>query len=266
VDGEVIIGFGGSAPKVRWLMALHGQKESIGQRLRRAREDRDIALDQAARETRIDRTDLEALEGDSHLPEPHDGIYARIFLREYARYLGLNPRPLVEAYRATHPEPDRPLLGGPAPVERRPGRWAGLVLAIISAVALIGLVVAGELRRSPEVPVSPATMAPPTPSPTVDTTGQSVTAAPSPNRLVLQVVQDASWIRVSREGDVLVEGTQGAGWSHGFRIGGGLDLVLGNAGAVRLTAGGRSLGDLGNPGEVYAGSVLVEGDEARLVP
>jgi cytoskeleton protein RodZ len=240
-------------------------RESIGTRLRQAREDRGIDLSQAARDTRIDRGDLEALETDSQLPPPHDGIYARIFLREYARYLGLNPRPLVDAYRASHPHPDRPLLGGPAPVERRPSRWAGPVLIILSAAVIIGLVVAGELRRSPEVQVPPATMAPPTPSPTLDVAGETETT-PNPDRLLVRVVNDVSWIQVARDGEVLLEGTQEPGWSQGFRIGDGLDLQVGNAAAVRLTAGGESLGDLGGSGDVYVGSVVIRDDEVRLLP
>lgn len=247
-------------------MALHGPKESIGQRLRRAREDRDIALDQAARETRIDRGDLEALEGDSHLPEPHDGIYARIFLREYARYLGLNPRPLVEAYRATHPEPNRPLLGGPAPVERRPARWAGPVLAGVSVLALVGLVVAGELRRSPEVPVSPATMAPPTPSPTVDVAGESATPPP-PDRLVLElrVLDTSSWIRVIRGEDVVFEDTLEPGMVRTFQARRELTLVLGNAPAVRLMANDTRL-QVPADTSVYTANVVLREGIPKLVP
>jgi cytoskeleton protein RodZ len=246
-------------------MALRVPKGSIGPRLRRAREDRGIDLAQAARETRIDRRDLEALEEDSHLPQPHDGIYARIFLREYARYLGLNPRPLVDAYRSTHPEPDRPLLGGPSPVDRRPSRWVGPALIVLSAAVLVGLVVAGGLRRSPAVRVPPSTVVPASPSPSLDVAGETETTPP-PDRLVIRVIDAASWLQVDRDGEVLLEGTQAPGWRQGFRIGEGLDLQVGNAGAVRLTAGGRTLGDLGGPGDVFIGTVELREDEARLVP
>jgi len=249
------------------VVALRAPKGSIGQRLRDARTERGIDLDRAARETRIDRSDLEALEADAPLPEPHGGIYARIFLREYARYLGLKAGPLVEAYRAAHPEPDRPLIGGPAPVERRPSRLITPVLVILSAAIVIGLAVIGTLRRSPDVPIPEQPMGPAPASPSPPAVAEDSTPSPpsGPGRLIVRVVDDASWIRVSRDGEILLEGTQPAGFSRGFPIGDGLDLVIGNAGAVRLSAGERSLGSIGESGDVFAGSVVVEEGRAELV-
>jgi cytoskeleton protein RodZ len=248
-------------------VALRAAKGSIGERLRQARTDRGIDLDRAALETRIDRQDLEALEADAPLPEPHGGIYARIFLREYARYLGLKAGPLVDAYRAVHPEPDRPLIGGPGPVERPPSRFLAPVLVVLSLAIVIGLAVMGMLRRSPEVAIPREPMGPAPASPTTPTVGAEATPSPpsGPGRLIVRVVEDASWIRVSREGEILLEGTQEAGFSRGFRIGDGLDIVIGNAGAVRLSAGDRSLGSIGEPGGVFAGSVVVEDGRAELV-
>jgi cytoskeleton protein RodZ len=248
-------------------VALRAAKGSIGERLRQARADRGIDLDRAAEDTRIDRRDLEALEADAPLPEPHGGIYARIFLREYARYLGLKAGPLVDAYRAAHPEPDRPLIGGPGPVERPPSRFMAPVLVVLSLAIVVGLAVMGMLRRSPDVPIPRETTAPAPASPTAPTVGAEATPSPpsGPGRLIVRVVEDASWIRVSREGEILLEGTQEAGFSRGFRIGDGLDIVIGNAGAVRLSAGDRSLGSIGEPGGVFAGSVVVEDGRAELV-
>jgi cytoskeleton protein RodZ len=127
--------------------------------------------------------------------------------------------------------------------------------------------VAGALRTSPDVPVPPETMVPESPSsPAVDVAGEPETPTSTPDRMILRVTEAPSWIRVSRDEEVLLEGTHEPGFSHGFRIGDGLDIVLGNAGAVRLTAGGESLGDPGDIGEVYSGTVVVERDGAELIP
>ena len=247
-------------------MALHAQSGDIGERLRRAREERGIDLDRAAEETGIDRSHLEALEDDAPLDRHHAGLYARIFLREYARYLGLDPRRLVGAYRASHPEPVRPLIGGPVPVERRPSRWLAPALAVVSVGVLITLIVLGGLRDSRTVPVPPETMLPsPVSPPAVDVGGETAEAPPA-ERLVLEVRGAESWVRVSRDGEVLLEGTQAPGFSRGFRIGEGLNLIVGNASAVRLSAGGDRLGNLGDAGQVYAGSVVFEDGSASLVP
>jgi cytoskeleton protein RodZ len=249
-------------------MALRATRSSIGERLRQAREDRGIDLDRAAEDTRIDRGHLEALESDAPLDEHHAGLYARIFLREYARYLGLDPKPLVGAYRASHSEPERPLIGGPAPVERNQGRWIAPVLIIVSVGVIAALGVIRGLQQSPEVPVPPETMVPAPASPTSGPAEGEREPVPSPpaDRLVLRVVDAESWVQVTREGEVLLNDTFPPGYSRGFRIGDGLDLQVGNAAAVRLIAGGEPLGDLGGSGEVYTGSVVVEDDEARLLP
>jgi cytoskeleton protein RodZ len=260
VDGESIITSGGSAPKVGSLMALRVPKNDIGGRLRRAREERGVDLDRAAADTQIDRRHLEALEANAPLDEHHAGLYARIFLREYARYLGLDPKPLVGAYRASHPEPDRPLIGGPAPVERRPGRWAGPVLVALSAAALIGLVVAGELRRSPDVPVTPATMEPAMPSPTVGLADEPATPLP-PDRLVLelQVLDASSWIRIVRGEEVVFEDTLEPGEARTFHARRELTLVLGNAPAIRLMANDTRLPVPADTSVYTASVVLREG-------
>ena len=247
-------------------MALHAPRGDIGERLRRAREERGIDLDRAAEETRIDRAHLEALEDDAPLDRHHAGLYARIFLREYARYLGLDPRRLVGVYRASHPEPARPLIGGPVPVERRPSRWLAPALALVSAGVLITLAVLGGLRGSREVPVPPETMVPAPASPPAVGEAEETAEPPALDRLVLRVRGSESWVRVSRDGEVLLEGTQAPGFSQGFRIGDGIDLVVGNASAVRLTAGGDPLGNLGDAGQVYAGSVVFEDGSASLEP
>lgn len=67
---------------------------SVGQRLRQARQERDISLEQAAHGTHIRLHYLQALEaGDlDRLPSR---VQARGFLRAYASYLGLDPEPLL---------------------------------------------------------------------------------------------------------------------------------------------------------------------------
>ena len=81
---------------------------TLGETLRQARLDKGVSLADAARDTRIRRSYLEALEAEdlAALPPP---VYTRGFLRTYAEYLGLNaagdgrPVPAVGAPRA---EPD----------------------------------------------------------------------------------------------------------------------------------------------------------------
>ena len=77
--------------------------DTIGQRLKKAREYRNLTLEKAAEATRIRQTYLRALEADdfSAMPSP---VQARGFLRNYAQYLDLDLDQIVEELRAPQPE------------------------------------------------------------------------------------------------------------------------------------------------------------------
>src|SRR5215213_3364913 len=72
---------------------------SFGEWLRRQREMREINLRDIADRTKISLRYLEAMEADRFdlLPAP---IFAKGFLREYARYVGLSPDEVVNHYLA----------------------------------------------------------------------------------------------------------------------------------------------------------------------
>ncbi len=69
----------------------------LGNTLSRARRARGISIEDAERDTHVSRRYLQALETEdfSTFPAP---VYARGFLRTYARYLGLNPDELLHIF------------------------------------------------------------------------------------------------------------------------------------------------------------------------
>lgn len=121
--------------------------EPIGATLRRAREARGLTLQQAKQALRVHSDYLDALEAEEFdkLPAP---VYVRAFLREYARFLGLDPEPLLQAYAARQPESKR-VLPGPAwapPFEApsRGGRTA-VMLAVLGLLVAFALGAYGPL-------------------------------------------------------------------------------------------------------------------------
>src|SRR3954469_19659870 len=70
---------------------------SFGDELRREREIRGISLKEIADATKISKRFLDAIERNDHktLPAP---VFTRGFVREYARYLGLNADEMVNRY------------------------------------------------------------------------------------------------------------------------------------------------------------------------
>jgi cytoskeletal protein RodZ len=72
-------------------------REYIAQELRQTRTDKKISLEKAARQTGINQKYLSALESGNWQQLPA-GIYGKKFLKEYAIYLGLDTKILLELY------------------------------------------------------------------------------------------------------------------------------------------------------------------------
>ena len=77
---------------------MTGAGQTLGQTLRAAREGKGWDLARAERDTRIRTRYLAALEAGEYGDLPST-VYTRGFVREYARYLGLNPEWCLDLYR-----------------------------------------------------------------------------------------------------------------------------------------------------------------------
>lgn len=82
---------------------------TLGETLRQARLDKGVSLADAARETRIRRGYLEALEAEDAAALP-PAVYTRGFLRKYAEYLGLNAQAMVDLFQPTARRDSAPSL------------------------------------------------------------------------------------------------------------------------------------------------------------
>src|SRR5205814_1879362 len=74
--------------------------ESIGEKLRLAREARGIALRDISEQTRISIRYLEAIEADDYRRLP-GGIFNRSFIRAYAKFIGYDENNALEDYAKT---------------------------------------------------------------------------------------------------------------------------------------------------------------------
>jgi cytoskeletal protein RodZ len=95
--------------------------DSLGERLRQAREEKGRTLDQASRDTLIASRYLQALEGEDFSIFPGEP-YILGFLRNYSEYLGLDVQEQLSLYRALkiqeQPIPMDQLLRSPVPVKK----------------------------------------------------------------------------------------------------------------------------------------------------
>jgi cytoskeleton protein RodZ len=124
----------------------------IGSALRDQRRRIGCTLADAAAETRVRESYLAALEQEEFAGLGGD-VYVRGFLSSYARYLQLDPQPLIDAYRAgVQPAPES-RLAPRAPVGTMPGsepvdgpRANGPLVVGAVAVAVLVLLVVLFLR------------------------------------------------------------------------------------------------------------------------
>lgn len=160
---------------------------SVGSELREARERRGLSLEEAARATRIRRAVLEALEAEdlARLPPL---VYTQGLLRMYARYLELDPEPLVERFAPTSAGRARKREATPVPsleplpserrgIPLRGGFLLTLLLSLGLVWAYVQLVMAGRIGNGEDG--GPLFLAVPTPTPMV-TEGPPASPAPTP--------------------------------------------------------------------------------------
>ncbi|MBG93245.1 MAG: hypothetical protein CL792_04620 [Chloroflexi bacterium] len=113
---------------------------SIGQYLKEARSVRKLSLEDASAVTRISKHYLQALEDEDFdtLPAP---VYARGFMRSYAKFLGLDPVAAVMAMPSEMPQPSglEPLAGLRQQVKVNKNDFNFRVIAIFLSVAVVAI-------------------------------------------------------------------------------------------------------------------------------
>jgi cytoskeletal protein RodZ len=240
---------------------------SFGGWLRRQREMREISLRDIADRTKISLRYLEAMEEDRFdlLPAP---IFAKGFLREYARYVGLSPDEVVNHYLAVQQQqsPDEDGVKKDQTLVNRPHRvkpvrsWTyGLFLAI-AVLALIGLIWAlvwynNHRREKPAAdgtpPPMPAIAAPAEPAAAqVATTEPVVPEKPSaPLEVTLDFTSNC-WVDVKVDGKALLSEERVQGESLPVAAQKSVDIHLGNAGAAEIQVNGMAYAVNGKSGQV----------------
>jgi cytoskeleton protein RodZ len=224
----------------------------IGQALRQARSDRGIDLSEAERVTKIRVKLLQAIEEErwDDLPEP---VYVRGFLATYARFLGLDDRPLVEEYRRTveaaqerEPIPQGVVKRGTLPARRAP-RPRGLLIGGLVALVAVGLVIAvavggSDDGASPEggerEPAAAQTDTEPSSDSSATSPSDTTIATASEVSLELRSTADVWVCLIDSEGTHLVNGeTLPPDETRGPFEGERFEMTFGN-GSVEMTVNG----------------------------
>jgi cytoskeletal protein RodZ len=240
----------------------------IGRELKEAREALGLSLEAVEQETKIRRKYLQALEKEQFDLLPGE-VYAKAFLKNYARFLNLDVGEVVDAYdrtftRAEIPERSAAPKRAEEPVKVRglgkPRYWlyfAAFVVLIGLAISLfygargLGLLPPAdrtreEVRREPAQ--TPLQTGEQTQTPEGQTQAPGQQAEPDQTtgvNLVLNVKSDRSWMRVIVDGNPAFQGEVPAGQSKNFKATDKIAVTLGNAGVVEVLLNEQNLGYLG---------------------
>jgi len=253
---------------------------SFGEELRREREIRGISLKEIADATKISKRFLEAIERNDHktLPAP---VFTRGFVREYARYVGLNAEemvnrynfaaanddriekpPTVAKYAATPPRditPKPPAKRGIPPTFTRVNGNAIFAFVIVLALGAVAYWAIQNKRRERELADVAASSIPVTT--TKAAVAPSPIATPRPAdaatlRLEIDVTKD-SWVELDADGKRVFTEVMSAGGHHTFDATEGFRFVrIGNAAGLTLTLNGTPVPPLGADGEVVKNRVF----------
>lgn len=241
---------------------------TVGQRLRAAREEKGLTLEDLAAQTRIPRRHLESLEASDwdKLPAP---TYTIGFARSYATSVGLDRIEIADQLRAelggsrppaaTHAETFQPA----DPARTMP---KGLVLGAIAAVLVLLLLMSWLNNRSLEGPEAvEETAGPPVAGPAAPPPAAPDQAA-AQGPVVLTAIGPA-WIQVTDQGRILFEGEMVPG--QRFEVPQTATAPLLRAGkpeSLRITIGSAVAPPVGPPGRVASNVSLRAADLMRAQP
>jgi cytoskeletal protein RodZ len=247
----------------------------LGEEFRAAREARHLSLSDVSEQIHIRSVYLQSIESEdwSSIAAP---VYARGFIRSYARFLGLDSDSAVErlnemlsenATRSHEPASPKPIRTRRGAKASSPSLWLWLSLAVaVVLVLFVGYKYFNQDDGAPETAVavaSPAASAAASASASSavsDSASSDPSAAaqtanpPEPKRakpaptLVVSITQ-RSWLLVKVDGTRKAEGIYPPGTVKEFH-GKSASIRAGNGGGVHLTVNGKSMGPLGAPGSV----------------
>ncbi len=269
----------------------------IGRMLRERRELISLTVDEVERHTRLRAVFVVALEEGAvdRLPSP---VQTRGMLANYATFLDLDVDAILlrfadglqarrrEKYAETPRDKIQTEVKASIPLLR--GFIAGdlifgfVMIAIILALAVWGVSRAFTLGSKPKIESTAPSIVDvlagtplPTPSPeafvpvleapiaTGDATDAAVDAAPTlnvnANVTVSIFAVERTFLRVSVDGEVVFEGRIAPRETQVYEAENQVEVLTGNAAALRITYNGRDLGLMGNIGEVVSRIYLISG-------
>ena len=258
--------------------------------LKDMREARGLSLQAIFETTRVGLVNLTAVEnGDyNRLPPP---VYARNFIRKYARAVGIDEKPILDRYEkhleSLKPPQEETEVRKPWPETSRRYRFLFMSLAaVIAAGILVSAIFLYDQGGKPPSPApvvespSPAQVIPvPAQTAAVPNAPAQITAsksAPAPAgksilppaaagkmyHLVIEA-RELTWIRITEDRNPSYQALLKPGEKIERIASDYFQLDIGNAGGINLTFQGKPMGSIGKQGQIIHMRLPEKGSERK---
>lgn len=229
---------------------------SFGENLRRERELRGVDLHEMAEATKISIRFLQALEQDRVDILP-GGIFPRAFVRQYGKYLGLDPERLVAEFVFAYGGEPVPTRAPSAQVHLdRSNHWWMMGAAVLLIAAFLGWRAWGRSSSQAQAE-APVASAPPLTFPRDRVFPPPSAGGEVPAGVVVALtVRKKSWVEAKVDGTSVLSRVMDEGETHRLDAREAVTLSLGNAGGVEYSLNGRPAASFGRDGEVRRNIVI----------
>jgi cytoskeleton protein RodZ len=266
---------------------------SVGETLRTERLSKKLSLDQVARETKINSHLLDAIEKNQFDQLPR-GVFAKSFVRQYARFLGLDEEEMAaEVQRAMEPGAGLPgfavMPAEPTYKVPKVTQWDGAgsrqsssALPSLAMLVVVMLVCSGiyalwqrSRRPGPVTVAYPAAKiaAPESPAPTPAARTEVHTEEPPSESANPQATLHASltadeptWVRAWADGKEVMTALLQPNLIKTVDAVGEIRLRTGNAGALQITLNGKPVGSAGPKGQIRIVTLTPQGVQILVPP
>ncbi|MFH0839169.1 MAG: RodZ domain-containing protein [Candidatus Omnitrophota bacterium] len=238
----------------------------IGQTLKKAREEKNITLEELQRATKIQMKFLVSLEEEAfeRLPNP---TYVKGFIKQYAQYVGLDPEPLLNEYNVLNPEVPPQELEIKTEDEKIDSEIPKktpvmLVTIIVAGIVVISLVAFGLSKIFVSKKSSEPSIKTEIPFVTVKKAEKPILLVKKNE--ILQLTAKASqdtWMHIKCDGKIVYQSILKAGSSINLQAKEEMVLWVGNAASLELNLNGHNLG---SPGRGVMKNILITHEGMKL--
>lgn len=220
----------------------------IGDILKKTREELGLDLKETAHTLRIQYEYLKAIESNNLKKLPAE-VYTKGYIREYARFLNIDPMPLIDEYTDYLVKQD--VAVQPEQLTIKKNFTLPRVLLLVTVIVIIVAVLIIYYPKN-KVSMEESKIARiPAPSPVIEESKSSVSnVAPRSSHILNIIATDTTWLRIEYEEGKSEEVLMKPGETKVWTSQNGFNLRLGNAGGVKLVLNNKDMGTPGEKGKV----------------